>query len=127
MSVNWAQAAQQGLSVLTTTGVAGLIGKGVFDRIKSKQRAVEGREKRRAEAADVLTDTALTLVEPLKRELAEVRAEATDLRLQVHKAVTEAESAIHELRRLKLAILDPASTLGALRDLVSRHGRNGMP
>lgn len=84
------------------------------------------RRKFNAEAADVLTDTALTLVQPLKLRVAELEAETVVARQEVEKAareVSDLRAAVWEttalIRRWRSAILAPNATLGQLRTLVS--------
>lgn len=84
------------------------------------------RRKFNAEAADVLTDTALTLVQPLKLRVAELEAETVVARQQVEKAareVSELRVAVREatamIRRWRSAILAPNATIGQIRTLVS--------
>lgn len=104
------------------------------------------RRKIRADAADVITDTALTLVEPLRgrvnelqSEVAEARREATGARQQAEAAnveIGDLRTAVRELTHLLLrwrtAVLDTASApdpraaLERLRVMVSAdHGTNG--
>ncbi|GIG92495.1 hypothetical protein [Plantactinospora endophytica] len=84
------------------------------------------RRRFRADAADVLTDTALTLVQPLKVRVAELEAETIVARQQVEKAsreVSELRTAVGEatmmIRRWRMAILAPNATIGQIRSLVS--------
>ena len=125
--INWLHIAQQIGAGLVTTGVVALFAKEFLDWRRNRKVIARGEEKRHADAADVLTDTALTLVQPLRDELAQVRAEAQQLRDELRKAVAEGQAALTELRALRVAILDPAATLAALRDLVARSSRGGLP
>jgi septal ring factor EnvC (AmiA/AmiB activator) len=70
----------------------------------------------RAEAADVITDTALILIEPLKERIKELESDIGRLRSEVLQTADE-------LRRIRIVILDPATTLEELRVLAdpSRH------
>ncbi|MGI5149141.1 hypothetical protein ACQEVC_22715 [Plantactinospora sp. CA-294935] len=84
------------------------------------------RRRFRADAADVLTDTALTLVQPLKLRVAELEAETIVARQQVEKAtreVSELRTVVREatamIRRWRTAILAPDATMGQIRTLVS--------
>jgi hypothetical protein len=70
------------------------------------------RRKLKADAADVLTDTALVLVEPLQKRVQELDAEAQQARAEARQARTEigemrAEMAdvLSTMRRWKQAIL----------------------
>ncbi|WP_266244753.1 hypothetical protein [Micromonospora lupini] len=105
------------------------------------------RRKIRADAADVITDTALTLVEPLRgrvnelqAEVAEARREATGARQQAEAAnaeIGDLRNAVRELTHLLLrwrnAVLetagtpDPGVALARLRVMVSadHNGTNG--
>jgi hypothetical protein len=77
------------------------------------------RRKLKADAADVLTDTALTLVAPLRAELDNVRGEMAAAR-------REATALTETLRRWRWAILDPRAELDALRRMVVADiGHNG--
>ena len=40
------------------------------------------RKKGNAEATDIITDTAMSLIEPLRKEIAELRKELDDLRVE---------------------------------------------
>jgi len=75
-------------------GIAALIG------------AVFQRKRIRAETADVLTDTALTLVEPLQKRVRELDQEAREARKEVRTLRDELGDMIATLRRWKAAILD---------------------
>jgi alkylation response protein AidB-like acyl-CoA dehydrogenase len=84
------------------------------------------RRKFKADAADVLTDTALTLVQPLKLRVAELEAETVVARQQVEKAareVSDLRAAVREttamIRRWRAAILAPDATIRQIRTLVS--------
>lgn len=135
---SWVHNAEAVFTWLGGLGVTGLIGQQAFERINARRKAADERDKRKADAADVLTETALTLVGPLKQELedlhkqlrkvtADSERKVEELNKRLSEATTLADSALHELRRLKAAILDPSATLGGLRDLVTRSSRNGMP
>ncbi len=77
-----AAAAPQWLQVvLSVLGVLG--GAGGFATIAA---VVVKRGKFRAEAADVITDTALTLVQPMRIRMAELEAEAQTIREQLRAA-----------------------------------------
>jgi uncharacterized small protein (DUF1192 family) len=104
MSSNWTALVTSALSVL---GAGGGMGAAVA--------AIVRWRKTRADAADVITDTALILVEPLKERIKELESEIGRLR-------SEARQTANELRRIRTAILDPAVTLEELRALTNPSG-----
>ncbi|WP_422774445.1 hypothetical protein ACN28C_17215 [Plantactinospora sp. WMMC1484] len=94
--------------------------------IASVAAVLSQRRRFRADAAEVLTDTALALIQPLKLRVAELEAETVVARQQVETAtreVSELRMAVREatvmIRRWRSAILAPDATLGQLRTLVS--------
>ena len=101
MSSGWTQVATSALSVL---GAGGGLGATVA--------AVLRWRTTKADAADVITDTALILIEPLKARISELEHEIARLR-------SEARQIADELLRLRTAILDPTATLEDLRGLVN--------
>jgi hypothetical protein len=85
------------------------------------------RGKFRADTADVLTDTALTLIAPLKTRVIELEAETAEARrlaLATSEQIGELRGAVDEVKILmrgwRAAILDPNATLVQLRDLMHR-------
>lgn len=83
------------------------------------------RKKIRAEAADVLTDTALTLVAPLQERVKEVNQEAKDARNEARQAredMAELRTSLAEvigmLRRWRAAVLNPHITRQDLMEMV---------
>ncbi|GAA5194098.1 hypothetical protein GCM10023322_57660 [Rugosimonospora acidiphila] len=76
--------------------------------------------KTKADTADVLTDTALTLIEPLRVRIQELDREMLRVRYEARETATE-------LRRLRTAILNPSATLDSLRELVMNSGRDRSP
>lgn len=54
-----------------------------------------------------------------RRETADARREIAEMRLEMATVHREAEALAHELRQLRLAILDPFATLDQLRAKVS--------
>lgn len=90
------------------------------------------RRKIRAETADVLTDTALTLVEPLQKRVQEVTAEAREAREETRQSREETRQAREEmgelreslgeviamLRRWRAAVLNPHVTREELQEMV---------
>lgn len=109
------------------------------------------RRKYRADAADVLTDTALVLIEPLKSRVAELEQETTTARRKAAEAGEQADKAgrqfaqareqaeaanveiaemrdslaevLRMLERWRAAVLDPAATLERLRMMVTADRR----
>jgi hypothetical protein len=84
------------------------------------------RRKFRADAADVLTDTALTLVAPLRARVAELEAETLRARRQAEAArdeLSQLRAAVHEvtamMHRWRAAILAPDATVEELRRIVA--------
>lgn len=80
-----------------------------------------------ATTVKTLSTTAVDLVAPLQRtlQLAEARGDALNARLQqarseVAQLRAEAEKAYEDLRRIRMAILDPAATIGQLRAMVTQ-------
>jgi hypothetical protein len=85
------------------------------------------RRRFRADTADVLTDTALALVEPLKLRVVELEAETANARRQaaaMNQEIGELRRAVREVTvmmgRWRAAILAPDATIEKLRDLI--HG-----
>lgn len=83
------------------------------------------RKKFKAEAADVLTDTALTLVEPLQRRVKEVSEEAVEARAETRLARTEVAELrdsltdiMATLRRWRAAVLSPQISREELQQMV---------
>ncbi|BAL87285.1 hypothetical protein AMIS_20650 [Actinoplanes missouriensis 431] len=83
------------------------------------------RRKIRAEAADVLTDTALTLVEPLQERVKEVTKEAKEAREEARQAreeMADLRTSLAELmglmRRWRAAVLSPHVSRETLMEMV---------
>ncbi|MEV4628839.1 hypothetical protein AB0J90_21480 [Micromonospora sp. NPDC049523] len=83
------------------------------------------RRKFRADAAEVLTDTALTLVDPLKTRVGELEAEIQRARRQAAVAsreIRELRDAVQELtaliRRWQRAIFAADATIERLREYI---------
>ncbi|GAB3139031.1 hypothetical protein GCM10027290_07450 [Micromonospora sonneratiae] len=84
------------------------------------------RRKLKADAADVLTDTALTLIDPLRARVADLEAETARARQQAIAAnneISELRVAVQEMtviiRRWRAAILAPNVTVEELRQIVA--------
>lgn len=93
-------AAPQWLQILLS--VLGLLGGA--GGLAAIAAVVVQRGKFRAEAADLLTDTALTLVQPMRARMAELEAEAQTAREQL-RALDE------RTRRLQLTVVELRATL----------------
>jgi hypothetical protein len=76
------------------------------------------RKKLKADAANVLTDTALTLVEPLKARVNELEAQGLKDRHRMRELEDEVGKVQRALQQVYYAILDPAATIERLRDYV---------
>jgi hypothetical protein len=90
------------------------------------------RRVTRVEAADKLNDSTLEWAIELKAdaaglraEVAEARRENADLRREIWVIRQEAEALGRDLRRLRIAIMDPYATLDRLRAMVGDQGNNG--
>jgi hypothetical protein len=79
--------------------------------------AVLTRKKVRAEAADVITDTALTLVEPLQRRVRELDVEVTELRAKVRNATDVLADAMAMIRRWRASMLSAGVDREQLREM----------
>ena len=79
------------------------------------------RKKVRAEAADVITDTALTLVEPLQRRVRELDVEVTELRRQVRNAADVLADAMALIRRWRASMLSVGVDREQLRAMAGEH------
>jgi hypothetical protein len=75
------------------------------------------RKKVRAEAADVITDTALTLVEPLQRRVRELDGEVTELRRKVRTITDGLTDAVSLIRRWRASMLSTAISREELREM----------
>lgn len=118
------------MSWLTAATIAGaLLTGGGFVSIVN---AISRRRVVRVEVADRLNEATLEWAEAMKRdnaevrrensetrqELAEARREAAEVRREMTVVRHEAEALADDLRRLRLAILDPEATLERLRALL---------
>lgn len=110
--------------------VAAILGGGGVSAIITLIQAFRGRGRDRADAADVLQDTAREWVTDFKAEAQSARAETAALRTEVHRVREEATALANELQKLRLAIFSPTATIDGLRDLVRRGSgpsSNGRP
>lgn len=76
------------------------------------------RRKIRADAADVITDTALTLVEPLRTRVAELETEAAGARREATAAREQAEQANIEISDLRAVVRELTGLLTHWRQAV---------
>lgn len=116
--------------LLTLVGaVGGLTGVGAIATVLVQRR------KFRADAADVLTGTALTLVDPLRARVSELQSEVAEARQKAAQATEEIgdlRAAVREMtlmmRRWRTAIFAPNATVQTIRELVAADqgpGSNG--
>ncbi|MDR7278944.1 hypothetical protein [Catenuloplanes atrovinosus] len=77
------------------------------------------RRKLRADAADVITDTALTLVQPLRERVAELEERARAATRQVDELSASVATLTGTLRGWRLAILSPHVSREELRAMVT--------
>lgn len=106
--------------------IAGPLGAGMIPLVQ----AFRGRGRARADAVDVISDTAREWVTDFKVEAQSARTETAALRAEVGRCREEATALADELHRLRLAILAPSATIDGLRALVRRGsgaGMNGAP
>lgn len=108
-------------------GLGGLGGVGAFVNVFLQRR------KFRAEAADVLTDTALTLVEPLQTRVRELENEVRVTRAEVRDATADARTLKNELvdalallRRWRMAVLNPSISRADLERMVTEDALPGQ-
>jgi hypothetical protein len=90
----------------------------VADRLN--EATLEWAEAMRAENAEIRRDNTET-----RQELAEARREAAEVRREMTVVRHEAEALADDLRRIRLAVLDPDATLERLRALVGGTSANG--
>lgn len=77
------------------------------------------RRKFKADAADVLTDTALTLLEPLKVRVRELEAEVRTTKDNIGELSDTVAGLTATLRRWRAAILHPNAEVERLRQMVT--------
>ncbi|WP_431728568.1 hypothetical protein [Verrucosispora sp. TAA-831] len=112
-----AQAPADGPSwVQTLLSILGLVGGA--GGIAAVATTLIQRRKVRADAADVLTDTALVLVTPLRERVAELEAEAAGARREVTSTRTEIAQAHSEVGDLRAAVRELTGLLATWRDAV---------
>lgn len=79
--MDWAQ-------LLVGTGLGGILAS-VVNAVINRRRLGADADKVDAEAADVVTKTALTLVEPLRKRIGELEQEVETLRTKVRETTHE--------------------------------------
>lgn len=100
---------QQLLAVITAVG--GVSGIGAFITVLLQ------RKKIRADAADVITDTALTLVEPLQKRVTSLEVEAEEMRRKYRRLSDKFDAVLRVLHRWRDAMLDAAVSRDRLREM----------
>lgn len=133
--MKWADLLPIILAVITLAGGGG----GVWSLLtvgKQKRQLVAQANQLEAQGREQIANTVKTLgaaaadmVEPLQRTLAlaEARADTLNAQLQQARAEvgqlrTETERAYEDLRRIRLAVMDPNATVAGLRALVESLG-----
>lgn len=133
--MKWADLLPIILAVITLAGGGG----GVWSLLtvgKQKRQLVAQANQLEAQGREQIANTVKTLgaaaadmVEPLQRTLAlaEARADTLNAQLQQARAEvgqlrTETERAYEDLRRIRLAVMDPNATIAGLRALVESLG-----
>lgn len=84
------------------------------------------RRKLRADAADVLTDTAITLVRELEQEAASARKELASARRECAELREVVALLNATMTRWRYAIMDPYVSVDQLREMVNNKA-NGRP
>lgn len=107
-----------------------LLGGGVGAIIIESIRAVRQRRKMDADAAHILTETATSLLGPLRdriRELEEqVRAAKIDHADQMLAAKKEADALKRELFDARIELAEARTSVRELREEVQRHQQRGL-
>ncbi|MFI6761878.1 hypothetical protein ACIBF5_22325 [Micromonospora sp. NPDC050417] len=106
--------------LLTTVGLVGATG-----GVAAVATIALRRRRFRTDAAEMLTDTALTIVGPLRGRVTELELETAEFRGRALAAEREiSELRLHHrnlsalLRRWRAAIMAPDATIGTIRDHV---------
>lgn len=104
-------------------GVGGLAGVGAL------LNAFFGRGKTRAEATQIITGSAVSMMTEFEADARTARAETaqvrTEMRAEMRAVRDEARALAEELHRLRMAIMQPGASVDSLRVLVSGAGTNG--
>lgn len=106
------------------TTIAGAVG--ALAGLGALLNAFFGRSKTRAEAAQVITGTAVTWMNEFEEDAKAARRDAKAVREEMRSVRTEARALAEELHQLRTAILQPGITIDALRSLVGAGGRPGL-
>lgn len=116
-------------TVIVAVVSAALTGGGAAAMVNALAR----RRVTRVEAAAALNESTLEWATQLKDDSSDARKEAHEARIEAREARREmaavrheAELLAQELRRLRLAILDPFMTIDRLRSLIGDTGSNGV-
>ena len=105
-----------------TTVLGGL---GALAGVAALVNAFVGRGKTRAEATQIITGSAVSMMTEFEADAKAARAEAAQARTEMRAVREEAHLLAEELHRLRMAIMRPGASLESLRLLVS--GTNGRP
>ncbi|MGK5737901.1 hypothetical protein [Micromonospora sp. URMC 103] len=112
---HWVQALLSGLGVLGSAGGLAAVVAVIVQRGKFK-----------ADAADTLTDAALTLVQPLRTRVCELEREAlasreeiATMRQEVHQLQAAVRTLRRTLERWRAAVMAPDATLRRVRATVA--------
>lgn len=106
-----------------TTAAVGVLGG--LAGLGALLQAFFGRGKSRAEAAQIITGTAVSLMNELEEDARAARAEAAQAREEMRAVRDEARKLADELHALRTAIMRPGATVENLRILVDAGRTNG--
>lgn len=87
-----------------------------------------GRGRTKAEASQIISTSAVTMMTEFEEDAKAARTEAKQVRAEMAQLASEARALADELHRLRMAIMRPDATLESLRALVtggSGGGTNG--
>ncbi|MFI7073550.1 hypothetical protein [Micromonospora sediminicola] len=120
MTALWAAEAPPvgGSWVSTVITIIGLVGGA--GGVAALVATIMQRKKIKADAADVITDTALTLVEPLRARVTELEVEVKGARTQVNAAREQAEAAQSEIGDLRATVRELTRMLKSWRSAIVR-------
>ncbi|MEO3929959.1 hypothetical protein ABGB07_39830 [Micromonosporaceae bacterium B7E4] len=89
-----------------------------------------GRGKTKAEEAQIITGSAVQVMNEFQEDARAARVEAAEVRVEMRAVRDEARALAEELHRLRMAIMQPDATIEGLRALVSSgpgSSANGRP